>query len=192
MADTHDEMMMDAGSPKMHDAESEEARRQREEQESLELARALMAEEAMASYAQHFQIIRDSNQLSEEDQEAWRAALQEEEREQVEEFEDEDGNMSYDAMLQLGERIGDVKTERWTMIAQREISKLLTFVFDASAAVDESNKDDSEHKCLVCQCEYENNETLRRLPCGHCFHRECCDNWLRTKDFCPYCRQSIV
>lgn len=172
--------------------------REREEEESMELARRLMAEEAMASYQSSFQLLRESaDQLSQEDYDALQNALEEEEHEQVAELEDEQGELSYDAMLQLGEHIGDVKTERWTLIANKEIEKLPTFKFDSDELAKEETKDngeadDSEVKCLVCQCEYEKDDTLRRLPCGHCFHSDCVSHWLKEKDVCPYCRQCIV
>ena len=179
--------------------ESDDARRQREEEESIELARQMMAEEAMASYHHHFQIVRDSADLSQEDREALQAALAEDEREAQEEEgadieQDEDGNMSYETMLQLGERIGDVKSERWTMVAQKHIAKLPVFTFQNATSMKDDGKEenDSDLKCLVCQCEYEQDESLRRLPCGHCFHTDCVDQWLKTKDFCLYCRQTIV
>ena len=107
--------------------------------------------------------------------------------------------MSYDALLRLGERIGDVKTDRWTMIAHKEISKLETFQYDPSvhdkgegSDAKMEDIDDSELKCLVCQFTYEQGDVLRRLPCGHCFHKDCVDQWLQTKDCCAYCRQCIV
>jgi len=172
--------------------------REREDEESMELARRLMAEEAMASYQSSFQFLRESaDQLSQEDYDALQNALEEEEHEQVAAFEDEQGELSYDAMLQLGDRIGDVKTERWTLIAAKEIEKLPTFQFGPDAFSKDEKKDageadDSEVKCLVCQCEYEKDDTLRRLPCGHCFHSDCVSHWLKEKDACPYCRQCIV
>jgi hypothetical protein len=180
--------------------EGDDARRQREEEESIELARQMMAEEAMASYHHHFQLVRDSAELSQEDREALQAALAEDEREAQEEHgadieQDEEGNMSYETMLQLGERIGDVKSERWKHIAQKHIAKLPVFSFQNATSMqkDDGKEDnDSDLKCLVCQCDYEKDEGLRRLPCGHCFHTDCVDQWLTTKDFCPYCRQTIV
>jgi Ring finger domain len=129
----------------------------------------------------------------------WQAAMREEEREEAanvlgDDHDDADGEISYETMLELGERIGDVKTERWTMVAKKEIEKLPTFAFDASSTNETAiRKDASENKCLVCQCEYENGEMCCRLPCGHIFHREgCIDQWLLTHDFCPYCRQQIT
>jgi hypothetical protein len=186
--------------------EEERLRREREEAESIELARALMAEEAMASYEHHFMILRDDNDMSEEDRAVWQAAMREEEREHAAEAlgSDDEANVSYEAMLQLGERIGDVKTERWAMVAQKEIDKLPTFLYDAPTAADTKKNagagsgrnhemDASEVKCLVCQCEYEKGDLCCRLPCGHVFHKAgCADQWLLTRDFCPYCRRSIV
>jgi hypothetical protein len=182
------------------DVEDDDARRRREEEESLELCRTLMAEEAMASYHHHFQLIRDNGELSQEDREALQAAIDEDERELQEEQtaeleQDEEGNMSYETMLQLGERIGDVKSERWTMVAQKHIAKLPVFSFQTGTLAhsdEHKEENDSDVKCLVCQCDYEQDEDLRRLPCGHCFHSDCVGQWLAEKDFCPYCRQTIV
>jgi E3 ubiquitin-protein ligase BIG BROTHER-like protein len=173
--------------------EDVDARRQREEADSLELARQLMAEEAMASYQQSWGMLNQSrDNLSTEDYEALQAVLQEDEQEEIAELEDDEGELSYETMLQLGERIGDVKTERWTMQAKKVIDKLPSFCFEASNEKRAQDVDDSEIKCLVCQCEYEDGEKLCRLPCSHCFHASCSTQWLMEKDACPYCRQSIV
>jgi Ring finger domain len=183
--------------------ESDEARRQREEQQSLELAQMLMAEESMAAYDNHFaQIQANSEFLTEDERAALEAAMAEERREfeiaaVAEELEQEldyeDGNLSYDTLLRLGEHLGDVKEERWKFNASRYIEQLATFRFCASNGPnEEGSRNDSETKCLVCQCEYEDGEDLKRLPCSHCFHSACVDQWLQTKDWCPYCRHSIV
>ncbi|KAG6534871.1 putative RING-H2 finger protein ATL69 [Zingiber officinale] len=47
--------------------------------------------------------------------------------------------------------------------------------------------------CPICLAEYETGEALRRAPdCGHCFHAECVDEWLRVSATCPLCRSSPV
>jgi hypothetical protein len=43
--------------------------------------------------------------------------------------------------------------------------------------------------CSVCLSSYEENELLRRLGCGHSYHAECLDPWLRTNASCPRCRK---
>lgn len=45
--------------------------------------------------------------------------------------------------------------------------------------------------CAVCLCDYVEGEVLRRLPCGHLFHRRCADEWLQRSCRCPLCVQSI-
>ena len=176
--------------------ETDEERARREEEESIALAQQLMAEEAMAvSYHMSMDYLRNNrDQFSEEDLAALQAAMEddEEEEEEVEGIADTSGeSMSYELMLRLGERLGDVKSERWARVAQEKISCLPTIRFDPQTA---HGKDDNDcdAKCLVCQFAYEKDEVLRRLPCGHCFHAECVDQWLQTKDHCPYCRTGIA
>jgi hypothetical protein len=173
--------------------ETDEERARREEEESIELARALMAEEAMAvSYHMSIDYLRHNrDQFSEEDLAALQAAMEDDEDEgQAVEEEEEDG-MSYELMLRLGERMGDVKSERWARVAREKIAALPTFQFDEKT-VKGKDENDCEVKCLVCQFPYETAECLRRLPCGHCFHTDCVDQWLMSKDCCPYCRTAIV
>ena len=179
--------------------ENEHERRRREEEESIELARMMMAEEAALVYHNQLQVLRENPEhFSEEDLAVFRALEEqdrlEEERERAAELEvdGEEEELSYDALLNLGERIGDVRTERWTLVAQKHIDRLPLETYNAETAQSISHNDDSEVKCLVCQHEYQDQERLRRLPCGHVFHAECVDEWLTTHDCCLYCRKSIV
>jgi len=41
--------------------------------------------------------------------------------------------------------------------------------------------------CAVCLSDFEEGDVLRRLPCGHKFHRPCIDQWLRRNKVCPLC-----
>lgn len=156
-----------------------------------------IAEEAMASYAMSTEYLRENaGQFSSEDLAALQAAMAEEdpdaENEEAEvDAEIEEGEMSYDALLRLGERIGDVKEERWAMVARGKINQLPTLKWTSSMA-EGKEANHTEVKCQVCQENYEEADVLRRLPCQCCFHRDCVDTWLETKDTCALCRKSIV
>lgn len=50
----------------------------------------------------------------------------------------------------------------------------------------------NEIKCIVCQCEIEENEKCKKLKCGHIFHSECINNWLKRSLECPMCRIVIT
>lgn len=51
--------------------------------------------------------------------------------------------------------------------------------------------DQNNTECPICMCEYREGEMMRRMPqCGHYFHLNCIDDWLRIKWSCPVCRDS--
>lgn len=60
-----------------------------------------------------------------------------------------------------------------------------------------SLKDSSEVKqcpiCLesLCDCLSEDCDTVSQLPCGHCFHTKCVDQWFLTSPECPVCRRDL-
>lgn len=47
---------------------------------------------------------------------------------------------------------------------------------------------DAEESCCVCMGNLEEGEEVRTLPCGHVFHRNCIDQWLKKSSLCPMCR----
>ncbi|XWS38761.1 hypothetical protein CRYUN_Cryun19dG0158000 [Craigia yunnanensis] len=47
--------------------------------------------------------------------------------------------------------------------------------------------------CSVCLSEFQEDESLRLLPkCGHAFHVQCIDTWLKSHSNCPMCRANII
>lgn len=45
--------------------------------------------------------------------------------------------------------------------------------------------------CSICLSEHAAGDHLRKLPCGHTFHVECCDQWLQRNKRCPLCMSAI-
>ena len=50
----------------------------------------------------------------------------------------------------------------------------------------------NEGLCQVCQCEYEEGEEMKTLPCKHHFHPECIDQWLKDHPTCCICKRSVL
>ncbi|KAK4725010.1 hypothetical protein R3W88_027789 [Solanum pinnatisectum] len=46
--------------------------------------------------------------------------------------------------------------------------------------------------CVICQSEYENEENIGALQCGHEYHTDCIKQWLMRKTDCPMCRASVL
>ncbi|KAL1215801.1 E3 ubiquitin-protein ligase MBR2 [Cardamine amara subsp. amara] len=90
-------------------------------------------------------------------------------------------NMSYEELLALGERIGDVSTG----LSEEVILKAMKQHKHTSSAA-ESHQD--MEPCCVCQEEYEEGDDLGTLGCGHEFHTACVKQWLMLKNLCPICK----
>lgn len=46
--------------------------------------------------------------------------------------------------------------------------------------------------CCICLCEFEKNEKMGTLECGHKFHADCIKRWLLSKNVCPMCRSTAI
>lgn len=90
-------------------------------------------------------------------------------------------NMSYEELLALEERIGDVNTG----LSEETILKLMKRQKHESTAVESAL--DSE-PCCICQEEYVDGDNVGVLDCGHDFHTDCVKQWLMQKNLCPICK----
>jgi len=50
---------------------------------------------------------------------------------------------------------------------------------------------DGPCSCTICISDCESGEILRKLNCGHKFHRDCIDTWLETNITCPVCKKYL-
>ncbi|KAJ0987678.1 hypothetical protein J5N97_006034 [Dioscorea zingiberensis] len=90
-------------------------------------------------------------------------------------------NMSYEELLALEERIGNVSTG----LSENSISSCLV---EAKYSKQMRAGDDEDGKCAICLEEYEQEGHLGRLNCSHDFHFSCIKNWLLMKNVCPICK----
>lgn len=50
---------------------------------------------------------------------------------------------------------------------------------------------EGEEICVICQMEFEAGEACHALQCGHWYHKDCIDKWVRHGSFCPVCREAF-
>lgn len=131
--------------------------------------------------------------------------------EEEEEEEEPSQEWSYEQLLALGERLGDVKTERWMQRAAAVIASLPEQQYSELAADANPRKmckvDGEEtceqkapatpeksvaEKCLVCMYEFDAADACKVLPCKHFFHGECISQWLHTHNSCPTCKLAVA
>lgn len=94
-------------------------------------------------------------------------------------------DMSYEELLALGERIGNVNTG----LSGDTIPKcLVEIIYDSSNQQDNQ----AERNCVICLEEYQDKENLGRLSCGHDFHFNCITKWLSVKNACPICKAAAL
>ncbi|CAL9161521.1 uncharacterized protein LOC103981165 isoform X2 [Musa acuminata AAA Group] len=98
-------------------------------------------------------------------------------------------NMSYEELLELGDRIGHVNAGLREEEIARSLRKTKHSVFDASA---NHFSPEVEWKCSICQEEYEGNDETGRLQCGHSYHMHCIKQWLLLKNACPVCKTPVL
>ncbi|KAK4481517.1 hypothetical protein RD792_012418 [Penstemon davidsonii] len=90
-------------------------------------------------------------------------------------------NMSYEELLALEERIGNVCTG---LTEESIMSRLKQRKYVVSRAEDQAETE----PCSICREEYNGGEDLGTLECGHDFHKDCIKQWLMQKNLCPICK----
>ncbi|KAI3443323.1 uncharacterized protein J3R85_000256 [Psidium guajava] len=98
-------------------------------------------------------------------------------------------NMTYEQLLELGDRIGYVSTglkgdQIAHCIRKIKLTNLNDLVRHFAAKAD--------RKCSICQEEFEEGNELGKLNCGHGYHMECIKQWLGQKNTCPVCKSEAV
>nr|TKR90348.1 hypothetical protein D5086_0000234630 [Populus alba] len=98
-------------------------------------------------------------------------------------------HMTYEQLLELGDRIGYVNTG----LKEDEISSCVKKINPSIIKELPSHLPMTlEKKCSICQDEFEEADELGKLDCGHGFHIQCIKKWLAQKNTCPVCKTEPV
>ncbi|KAL7216746.1 hypothetical protein ACSBR1_028641 [Camellia fascicularis] len=101
-------------------------------------------------------------------------------------------HMSYEELLALGERIGNVATG----LSEKTISghlKTRMYISSTTLNLEEAASLDQETDfCVICQTDYKNKEKIGTLDCGHEYHVDCVKRWLLIKNTCPICKSAAL
>ncbi|CAM6070180.1 unnamed protein product [Sphagnum tenellum] len=94
-------------------------------------------------------------------------------------------NMSYEELLALEERIGNVSTG---VTAEMVAQKLRRSQYSSLDVVVARFSEECDIKCSICQEEYVEGDELGKIECGHGYHVSCIQQWLMQKNQCPICK----
>lgn len=94
-------------------------------------------------------------------------------------------NMSYEELLALEERIGNVNTG----LSEETISVNMKQQKHGSVRGWSSS---NLEPCCICQEEYTAGDIMGLLDCGHEFHTNCIKQWLVLKNTCPICKMTAL
>jgi len=86
-------------------------------------------------------------------------------------------NLTYERLLELDENV--VKKG----MTEEQLKEFQEFLYVKSL--------DGEGSCVICMCDYQTGEYLRKLSCCHLFHKGCIDQWLGANITCPTCKKYL-
>lgn len=87
------------------------------------------------------------------------------------------------ALVLQGHTFGEQNTPIDTMMVNGlcSINKFINLV-----------KDGSDTMCSICLEDFNENDSLKVLPCNHYFHDKCIKEWFEAKATCPKCRYDLM
>eukprot|EP00928_Gymnodinium_smaydae_P039371 TRINITY_DN26910_c0_g2_i1.p1 TRINITY_DN26910_c0_g2~~TRINITY_DN26910_c0_g2_i1.p1 ORF type:complete len:279 (+),score=28.98 TRINITY_DN26910_c0_g2_i1:140-976(+) len=107
------------------------------------------------------------------------------------EIEDEDSVSRWGAMSSLaGYR--SLTTNQDGAMTPSEIRELPCGTYPLKHFAVDGASMETECECSICINEFAVGDSVRRLPCGHTFHRPCVDLWLLRRADCPLCKRVVM
>lgn len=57
--------------------------------------------------------------------------------------------------------------------------------------LEKKTANENGEKCVICDENYKNGETICNTECNHEFHFDCLEEWIQIRQNCPLCRQDV-
>ncbi|XP_042507823.1 E3 ubiquitin ligase BIG BROTHER-related-like isoform X2 [Macadamia integrifolia] len=105
------------------------------------------------------------------------------EDEDMEQDEIDPDEMSYEELLELGETVGSVNKG----LSANELANSLR-PYENKFKL---KREDVVDRCVICQDEYKDGESLVMLSCEQPYHSDCISKWLQIKKVCPICSNEV-
>ncbi|KAK1412358.1 hypothetical protein QVD17_33543 [Tagetes erecta] len=96
-------------------------------------------------------------------------------------------NMTYEELLELGDKIGYVNTG----LREDEIRRCVRKTKPPKNKSSSRAPTETQWKCTICQEELEGDDEIGKLECGHFYHMYCIKQWLGQKKTCPVCKAAV-
>ncbi|KAI3730424.1 hypothetical protein L1987_61594 [Smallanthus sonchifolius] len=77
-------------------------------------------------------------------------------------------------------------------LSEEKISEHLHVYTEKGKMIENCEGEEVDSCCCICLGEYEKNEKMGRLDCGHGYHEDCIKRWLLSKNVCPMCRSTAL
>ncbi|XP_027364633.1 RING-H2 finger protein ATL70-like [Abrus precatorius] len=88
--------------------------------------------------------------------------------------------------------IGDTHTNHTTITVEATEPRLDETYAISKGKICNSGSSSCSSSCSICLMDYKETDLLRVIPgCGHLFHANCVDPWLRINFTCPVCRRTV-
>ena len=92
--------------------------------------------------------------------------------------------LSYEELTALGEVAGTVSKGA----AAAAVARLRATTYGAlRPGAPGGDPREGEEQCAICRMEFEPEDALLVLPCGHHYHSACIRRWLEDQKTCPQC-----
>jgi hypothetical protein len=95
------------------------------------------------------------------------------------------GNFRRYIFVQPGHNFSENTDFRNPPMQEEQIHSIPEFKFT------QTGEHTEKKNCVICMEDFESQENVKLLACGHLFHSDCVNKWLLEKSTCPMCNTSI-